>query len=159
MGRSADNDPVFAGLLGLVHGLVGTFYYRILHVVVLHLGHASAECDEHLVVAMQEELLGEFALQSGQRLDGIFQVGFGEQNDEFLPAVTGDGILRALRFAADLGQVNQCGITGIVPHRVVQLLEIVDVEEGDAQRGVVPFGAGRFLGEHVFESATIECAR
>ena len=59
-------NPVFAGLLGFVHGFIGAFDHCGLGIVRQHLGDAGAEGDEHLLVIVKEEFFGQFTLQAGQ---------------------------------------------------------------------------------------------
>ena len=67
------NDAVLAGLLGFVHGAVGSLDHAVLVVRGQHLRDACAEGDQHFFIGVQEELLGEFALQAGEGDDRIVQ--------------------------------------------------------------------------------------
>ncbi len=121
-------------------------------------GDAGAEGDEHLVVAVQEEFFGEFALQPGEGGGGVVERGVGEQDDELFAAVAGNGVLRAQGVAADAGEVDERFVAGLVAQAVVELFEVVDVEQGNAEGGFVPAGAGHFLAEYFFQPAPVEYA-
>jgi hypothetical protein len=83
---------------------------------------------------VQEDAPGQFALQADERLLRVFDRGVRQQDDEFLATKAGQRILRAHRFADDGDEVDQRGVAGVVAERVVELLEVVDVEQRDAQR-------------------------
>ncbi len=145
-------------MFGVVHGAVGTLDGAGLVVVSAERGDAGAEGNEHLVVAVQEQFFGEFALQPGECDGGVVQRGVGEQDDELFTAVAGNGVLWAQGVAADAGEVDKCFVTGVVAQAVVQFFEVIDVEQGNAEGGFVPAGAGHFLAEYFFQPATVEYA-
>jgi hypothetical protein len=94
----------------------------------------------------QEEALGECALQPHQGGNGAVEAGVGQQDDELLAAVAGNGILRAHVFADDFDEVLEGFVTGLVAVVVVDLLEVVHVEQAQAQATFRGAGPGPFRG-------------
>lgn len=131
---SSGHYTVLAGLLGLVHRLIGTSDQVFGLFILSAQCHAGAEGDQDALVVVQEELLGQVALQALHGLYGSFQAGIGQYDEELLTAVTSYCIGRAQRFFNDFCQVYQGAVASQVSEGVVQLLEVVDVEQGDADR-------------------------
>ncbi len=67
--------------------------------------------------------------------------GLGQQDDELLAAVAGQHVLRTQVLAHDLGEVHQGVVADLVAEAVVELLEVVDVEQGDGESGAAALGA------------------
>jgi len=100
------------------------------------------------LVSPKAELLG-LAPQSVGYDPGSLQVGIGENQQEFLPAVASEIVRRphALRDVA--GKAAQHVITRLMAECVVYLLEEIYVHDGDAERRAGPgaavlFRAGAF---------------
>jgi hypothetical protein len=87
--------PVFPGLFGGIHGIVGSFCHAGLSVVVPHFGNPGAESNQHLIVGVQEKALGQLALQSHDCFLGVVNRSVREQNNELFAAEAGDSILWA----------------------------------------------------------------
>nr|GEU28498.1 hypothetical protein [Tanacetum cinerariifolium] len=150
------HHPVLAGLLGRVHGFIGTFDQFGLLFVGTAQRHPGRKRDQHLLVIVQEEMLGQFALQTGHggscRLDG----GFRHQDQELLAAEAGDHVHRTQGFLDDFHQVLEGGVAGDVAVRVVELFEVVQVQHGNAQRRAAAVGPRGFAFEHVVQAAPVE---
>ena len=135
-------NPVLARTFGDVHGLVGPIDGVFRRFVVAQFGHAGAEGDQQLLFPRQEEALGKGALQPDQGGNGAVEAGVGEEDDELLAAVAGNGILRAHVFADHFDEVLQGFVTGLVAVVVIDLLEVVHVEQAQAQAGSAASGQG-----------------
>ena len=105
-------------------------------------GDADRDRDRQVRVALDREALAldERAQLLGQ--DGAFvDVGLGEDQHEFLAAVPADHVGRPQVRAERLGDAAQDHVAGRMAVRVVDGLEVVDVDEGDRQRALVAAGA------------------
>ena len=107
---------------------------------------------------MEEEALREFALQPHRDGDGGIEIGVRQDDHELLAAVARDDVRRTHRMADDLRQVHERRIAGRMAVRVVQLLEIVEVEHRDAHRLAGATGAGDLALHGVVHPASIERA-
>ena len=67
----------------------------------------------------------------------VLDVGLGQDEHEFLAAIPADEVARAQVLDDRLGDAAQDDVAGGVAVRVVDGLEVVDVDEGDAQRPLV----------------------
>ena len=67
----------------------------------------------------------------------LLDVGLGQDEHEFLAAVAADEVARAKVLGDRLGDPAQDDVAGGVAVGVVDRLEVVDVDEGDAQRALV----------------------
>ncbi len=92
--------------------------------------------------------LRSFSLSVAAFLD----VGLGQDQHEFLAAVAADQVAGAEVLGDRLGDVAQDDVARGVAVRVVDHLEVVDVDERDAQRSLVARGALDF-GEEVGEQS------
>ena len=86
---------------------------------------------------MHEQAGAQLALQSRQRLLGFADVGGRQQQDELFAAEARQVVNRAQRRAHARGQRDQGFVADAVAERVVELLEIVDVDQRHRQRGAV----------------------
>ena len=102
-------------------------------------------------VALDREplALDELAQLLAQRR-AFLDVGLGQDQHEFLAAVAADQVAGAEVFGDGLGDAAQDRVAGGVAIRVVDRLEVVDVDERDAQRSPVA-GRALDLGEQVGE--------
>lgn len=124
----------------------------------MHFGNAGAEGDEQFLLAGQEEAFGEGPLQADHGGDGAVEEGVGQQDDELLAAIAGDGILRADVLADHIDEVLERLVTGLVPVVVVDLLEIVHVQQAHAEGCATAAGEGCFAGQGFVEAFAVEYA-
>lgn len=157
-GQGRDHDAVAPCLLGLVHRRVGAFEGAFHALACAQRGDARAEGDHHLLLVGHEEFAREFALQAHQGLVGVVLGGFGQQDDELFAAEARQHVLRAQVLAHDAGQVDERVVAGLVAEAVVELLEVVDVEQGDREPAAAALGACGFGLEHFFEATAVERA-
>jgi hypothetical protein len=108
------------------------------------------------LVAGEEEVPGELSLQAFHGCDALVQVGIRHQDHEFLAAVARQGVDRSHVVANDLHQVNQGFVTAGVAQAVIELLEIVDVEQGQRQHFVLASDAGDLARQSLVESTAVE---
>ncbi len=99
-------DAVLACAFGAVHRLVGAVGGDIGVFAHGQLGNAGAEGDQQLLVIVQEEALGQFALQTCQGNDGVINQRVRQYDQEFLSAVAATGVLHGRSVSADgLGEM------------------------------------------------------
>ena len=91
-------------------------------------GNADADCDAKLAVTYGNRCLGNFFAQALGKSGGRVQIGAGEQYGEFLAANPAGRILSPQLIAQYPGKNTECRITGRMPVRVVDALEVVDAE-------------------------------
>ena len=99
---------------------------------------ADRDRDRQRGIALDAEALplDELAQLLAQRR-AFLDVGLGEDEHEFLAAVAADEVARPEVLGDGLGDPAQDDVAGGVAVRVVDRLEVVDVDEGDAQRSLV----------------------
>ena len=85
-------------------------------------------------------------------------VGAGEQQHELVAAVAGDLVVRAQLALQRLGDPPQQLVAGGVPARVVDALEVVEVEDHRAERRLVAPRAGDLLADPDLHRAVVEDA-
>ncbi len=107
---------------------------------------------------MQEKTLGQFALQADEGFVGVGDGGVRQDDDEFLAAEAGDGVLRTQGFADGGRQVDQRGVAGFVSQGVVEFLEVVDIQQGNAERRFAPLRTREFVVERFFQAAPVQHA-
>ncbi len=66
---------------------------------------------------------------------GVVEPDVRQKHQDLLPTGPAEIILRPQPLAADTGEMLENGVTGIVPVRVVDGLELIDVDDGDTQAG------------------------
>ena len=167
--RSAWDASVLVGLLedvglvaperlGRIHRRVRIAHER-LHPELQAGAAGDPDRDRHrqLGVALDREplALDELAQLLAQRR-AFLDVGLGQDQHEFLAAVASDQVAGAEVFGDGLGDAAQDRVTCGVAIRVVDRLEVVDVDERDAERSSV---AGRALdfGEQIGEERLAIC--
>ena len=97
-------------------------------------------------------------MQADQRFPGVVKRRVGQDDDEFLAAEAGQRILRPERFTDDGDQVDERTIAGFVPQGVIEFLEVVDIEQGDAKRRIPALCSGHFSFKCFFKAAPVERA-
>ena len=81
------------------------------------------------------------------------------EEDELVAAVADENVAAVDLLLYDFGDTLQDVITAEMSVRVVDLLEVVDVEDGIGERKMIFFGKMGELAEARLELQTIECAR
>jgi hypothetical protein len=107
--------------------------------------------------------IGELA--AGDGLSQLFsqlrragQIGRGEEDAEFLAAITADNVRRPHAGSKRLGDAAQHVVSAGMAVGVVDGLEMVNVEHDGAERLVVAFGPGEGGGELLVKRAAVEAA-
>ena len=144
VGLGEDVGLVSAERLRRVHGGVGVAHER-LHAKLLADPADDPDRDRHRQpgVGLDREMC---AFDERPQLLGqgspFLDAGLGQDQHEFLAAVAADQVAGPQVARDDLGHPAQHDVATLVPVAVVDHLEMVDVDEGDAQR---PFVAGGSL--------------
>ena len=120
------------------------------------MGHTRAERDQHFLGSRQKEAPGEFPLQAGHGFNAVAQWGIGQQQHKLFATVARQGVLRAHGLARHSGQVRQGCVAGGVAQFVVECLEVVDVQQGHAQGGVLPAHFGELPLQGFIEALAVE---
>ncbi len=142
---------VATGPFGGVHRFVG-LHHQIQCVVVgiaRVCGDADAGGNVQRVVRDlhgQVDGLDDFGCDP-RRIVGMADLG--EDNDEFVAARALDRIAGANAGVEPAGDFLEQGVADIVAERVVDLLEIVEIEKHDRQQKLAALGAREGLGEAV----------
>ena len=127
--------------LGAVHGHVGGLGegVEVLSVAGVQ-GDAHRRRHGQLVVADLIRLAEGFE-QLARHARGALRVGAGQQQHEFVAAQARHGVVLAHHGAQAVADLDQQRIAHAVPQRVVDVLEVIEVDEHHRQRCA---GAGRF---------------
>ena len=167
--RSARDASVLVGLLedvglvaperlGRIHRRVRIAHER-LHPELQASAAGDPDRDRHrqLGVALDGEplALDELAQLLAQRR-AFLDVGLGQDQHEFLAAVASDQVAGTEVFGDGLGDAAQDRVTCGVAIRVVDRLEVVDVDERDAERTAIACRA-LDLGEQIGEERLAVC--
>ena len=140
VGLGEDVGLVPAKRLGRVHRRVRVTNQR-LHAELLSdaADDADRDRDRELGIAVHGKRL---ALDERSELlaedRALLDVRLGEDQHEFFAAIAADDVAGAQMAREDLGDAPEHLVTAFVPVVVVDQLEMVDVDERDAQRAVVP---------------------
>ena len=94
---------------------------------------------------------------AGQRARPSLEVG--QQQQELVAGEARDHVGLAGADAETLRQLDQQLVAGVVPQRVVHELEVVEIQEQDADAEVGPTGAGERALEHLLEQRAVRQAR
>ena len=100
--------------------------------------------------------------QQADLLEALARVrerGVGQDEHELLSAVATGDVALAQVLAQHPARLAQHQIARIVPERVVESLEVVQVEHREAERGIPAQGAMQLAGEGVLEVAPVEQSR
>ncbi len=159
LAQVGDDDAVFAGLLGLVHGLIGALDDRFLVFILLAQGDAGRKGNQHLFVFMHKEMTRQFPLQAHHGGSRVCGISLRHHDQKFLAAHPGNGVDRAQGRLDDAHQVAQGAIASLVAKGIVEALEVIQVKQCDAQRRIATVGTRRFPAEDVIQAATVEAAR
>ena len=143
-----DRVAVGAGGLGGVHREVG-----VAQQVVAGLGGGDADAGAQVqALALEHHGRGEHLEQALDEHLGLARAA-GEDR-ELVAAQAGDGVVGAQRVAQPLAADLEQAVAGGVAERVVDLLEVVEVEEGD-HRGLA---RGERLGDPLLEQRAVRQA-
>ncbi len=82
-------------------------------------------------------------------------VGVDDENGEFVATVTGGDISRATLFLHDAGETLESAVAGQVTESVVDALEVVQIEQKEAEGLMAAVGAADFRFEMVKEFAIV----
>ena len=99
---------------------------------------------------------GAGALDGDQRL---LLVGLGHEQRELVAAQAGEDVLGAGDVAQRGGDGGQHDVAALVAERVVDRLEVVDVEQRERERPLVAQRAGELLAQALVEGAVVGQAR
>jgi len=104
------------------------------------------------------ELLDRRADPLGER-PGLIEVRLPAQDGELLAAVAREHVLGADQLLDVLGELHQHLVAGEVAVGVVDLLEVIDVEQDQRQRGPVPRGERELDADAILEVLLVEDLR
>src|SRR5207249_1295919 len=88
-------------------------------------------------------------------LDQSREIGLREQDDELFAAIPGHDIATPHGSKEAAGNLNQDPVAGLMAVAVVDPLEVVDVDDEEADAAVVPGRTVDLDTEHLFEEATV----
>jgi hypothetical protein len=106
---------------------------------------------------MQEDASGQFPLQADNGRLRIPDRRVRQDDDELLATKAGNRVLRTHRLPNHGGQVYQGRVAGVVAERVVEFLEVVNVEQGHAEGRLATLRTRDFLLECLLKTAAVEC--
>ena len=130
-----------AHLLGAVHRRVGVAQQRV-RIMLAGSAEADANTGGHVAaLAVEHERLVQGLGQAARHPERVGLAGdAGQQDGELVAAEAGDDVARSQDAAQPLGHAAEEAIAGAVAERVVDDLEVVEVDE---QHGDAPLGAQR----------------
>ena len=147
-------DTAPAALFGAVHGCVGVAQQTLGRRITGGDGDAEAGRDAQLVT-------GDVA-RAAERLEHAFADAFGLESrdivthdDELVAADPRHRVAGTDRAGDSLGSETQERIAGAVTKRVVDDLELIDIEEHHAELGAAPARAGQSVEQAVVEQGAI----
>ena len=133
-------DAIAAGTLGCVERLVGASQERRPILARQSLGQSDAGGDrQRLVLDLDKAFLDRFTNADGATL-GIIKCRAGHDHDELVSSQAGHHARLPRGFAEDPPQAPQYFVAGGMPIFVVERLEIVDVDHGQAETPAVAPG-------------------
>ncbi len=122
---------VLAGGLGVIHGQIGVAEQRLGGGIVGGKGHADARRHANLATVEQEGRSERLDQRIGDALHFRSRPDAFQQHPELIAAEPRDGVGRACRLNDALRHRLQQPVAGIVSERIVDVLEVVDIEEHD----------------------------
>src|SRR5690606_16748261 len=127
-------DAVAALALGDVERAIGAFHER--GVVVTRCGddHAGAEGDAGAAAYGREAVRGDGGADAINADQRVVERGVRQQQREFLAAVAGKDVGLAQKLLHACDELTQHFIAGVVAERVVEFLEMIDVEQRERGR-------------------------
>ncbi len=130
---------VTAQRLGRVHGRVGAVDQHVeLELRAAAAGDPDADrCLDGLVARDAQGLVLDEDAQLLGQADGVLGHGLGQDQHELLAPVATERVADAHPVGHEVGELAQHGVAGVVPVGVVDRLEAIDVDEGDAERLVM----------------------
>src|SRR5580692_4784904 len=150
-------DAVAPARFREVHRLIGSRNDDVQRLSFRCMGDADRRGDAQRRPVRQRE--GSVGDRAPQALGGYARArfrGVGEARDELFPAPARDQVALSSDAPNDLGYSTENYVTPFMAPRVVDLLEVVDVEEHHGERVDVPSGAGDLARHRFDERATIE---
>src|SRR5690606_21277282 len=156
---SGYNQAIAAVGLGLVQRLVSTLDDAVRCVALSPRGQACGQSNGHLRVDVAYAGAGKVDTQAFEYLSNIAVLAFGEKHDELLSTIARHHVGTTQFTQGHVGELAQHEIPNLVTVHVVDVLEMVQVDQGDVQ--VVPstLGACQLLIKTGKKVATIEQAR
>ena len=159
-GRRVHREPVAAGLLGVVHRQVGVDD----HVLGRHrrsVEQRDAEAHGHRAppaVELRGALADVVEQALAERLRLVL-VGHREQHGALVAAEAGDRVGGAQALEQHAGHPDDQLVAGVVAERVVDRLEVVDVEHEQRAAGAVARHLGEVAADLELEAAPVEQTR
>ena len=147
-----DDARVAPSLLCAVERLVGEAE-ELFYCLGLGSG-ANADGDRHLSDVPEWCAFGRFAQSAGGGV-GRVVVGFGHQPGEFLTTGPGHEFAFAAVRVQKLGEPNEYAVPGWVTVQVIDGLEVIEVDEREAEVALVALGAGDLGAETLVEGAAV----
>src|SRR3989304_582110 len=86
---------------------------------------------------------------------GVSPAASGGAVDEFIPAVPADGIVGAHRLPQPLAGLSQNSIADRMPVLVIDGLEVIQVQHGQADRVAAPVRPRQFLAQELQDHASV----
>ena len=132
---SGSDHTVLAGTLGCVGCCIGAADQGIERFSRRLGNNAGTEAQE--VIVPRQRLTGELAAETGNRRFCIGQRRIRQQQDELLTTKTAQHIGWSHRLAQNAHQMNERLVADLVTQRVVKLLEIIEIDQGERQPGII----------------------
>mmetsp|Transcript_22377 Transcript_22377/g.88473 ORF Transcript_22377/g.88473 Transcript_22377/m.88473 type:complete len:961 (-) Transcript_22377:1086-3968(-) len=146
---------VFAGVFGLVQGHIGTIQGRFQRLARPVQGDTGREGHEDILALVVEQRRRQRTLQPYQHLLGFVERRVGQHQHELLAAVARHQVTRPQRGLGAFGQRLEGDVAGVVAQAVVELLEVVDVQQGQRDPGGLALGLGLFNAEGLDQAAAV----
>ena len=149
-------EGVAAEVLGPVHGLVGPAEQLVIGIAMLG-GHGDADGGRcfHLLPEDDEGLAHRLERALGQLIDGQLVDQSRQEDGELVPAHPGHGVLAADGVHQPLADLLDEVVARGVAQRVVDGLEVVQVDEEHAHRLAHPARAHQLLLDPVLEEPAV----
>src|SRR4051812_20150947 len=153
-----DFDPVTTRPLACIEGTVGTLEQRADVLAWRALGHPHGNGDTPSDGNPGElRRLDRRAHALGHQ-SGSIHMGAGQNHQEFLAAEAPEDVDAAQPLAGDVRQFLQHRIAGGVAERVVDRLEVVDIEKADGERLAQPLRARALARQRIEHEAAVVAA-
>ena len=119
-------------------------------------GHADRRTDRHRAALLADERVVAERLEDPLRgAPGLVAVGLGQDDRELVAAVARRDVRRAQRRADELRRPGQDPVAEQVAERVVDQLEVVEVEHQHAQRAAAALGPDDLLAEALVQEPVV----
>ena len=148
-------EAVASFAFGAVHGRVGAAVqaFEVL-AVVGEQGNANRRGDRQLLIAQPVGLCKQFQ-QAARHVGCAVGRRVGQQGHEFIAAQPRHRVLLTQRGLDPLADLDQQLITRLVAKRVVHMLEMVQIDEQQAQRNLSAFGHAQIVLNPVLQQGAI----